>query len=96
VTLFRLRDYAGEPGQPIPRDVVGVMTATGGDPAALAVPPHWNVNLRVDDADAVAAHASDLGGTILMEPLDTPGFRSAVLLDPQGAAFSVSQVASGS
>ena len=96
VTLFRLPDYAGEPGQPIPRDVVGVMTATGGDSAAPAVPPHWNVNLRVDDTDAVAAHAADLGGTVLMPPMDTPGFRSAVVLDPQGAAFSVSQVASGS
>ncbi len=27
-----------------------------------------------------------------MVPMDTPGFRSAVLLDPRGAAFSVSQI----
>jgi len=96
VTLFRLPDYAGEPGQPIPRDVVGVMTSTGGDPAAPTVPTHWNVNLRVDDTDVVAAHVAELGGTVLMAPMDTPGFRNAVLLDPSGAAFSVSQVASGS
>lgn len=95
VTLLRLPGYVGgEPDQPIPRDVVGVMTATGGDPAAPTIPPQWNVNLRVVDTDAVAAHAAELGGTVLMPPVDTPGFRSAVLLDPQGAAFSVSQVAS--
>jgi predicted enzyme related to lactoylglutathione lyase len=88
LTLLRLPDYlGGEPGQPIPPDVVAVMT-----PAAPAVPTHWNVNLRVDDTDAVAAHAAELGGTVLAPPMDTPGFRSAVLADPQGAAFSVSQV----
>jgi predicted enzyme related to lactoylglutathione lyase len=93
VTLFRLPDYVGgDPDQPIPRDVVGVMTATAGDPAGPEVPPHWNVNLRVDDADAVAAHAAELGGTVLMAPMDTPGLRSAVLVDPQGAAFSISQL----
>jgi hypothetical protein len=29
---------------------------------------------------------------VLVAPIDTPGFPNAVLLDPQGAAFSVSQV----
>ena len=83
ITLFRLPGYVGgEPEQPVPRDVVAVMTPTEGGP----VPPHWNVNLWVADADAVAAHAADLGGTVLMPPMDTPGFRSAVLSDPQGAA----------
>lgn len=97
LTLFRLPGYVGgEPGQPVPRDVVAVMTGTDGDPAAPTVPTHWNVNLRVDDTDAVAAHAGQLGGTVLAPPTDTPGFRSAVLLDPQGAAFSISQVTGSS
>jgi hypothetical protein len=30
-----------------------------------------------------------------MPPIDTPGFRSAVLLDPQEGAFSVSHVMTG-
>lgn len=71
------------------------MTATGTGPDGPAVPPHWNVNLQVADTDAVAAHAAELGGTVLIEPMDTPGMRNAVLLDPQGAAFSISQVMSG-
>jgi hypothetical protein len=93
ITLFRLPGYVGgTPGQPIPRDVVGLMTPIEQTPDAPAVPPHWNVNFQVDDADVVAAHATDLGGTVLMAPTDTPGFRSAVLLDPQGGAFSISQL----
>jgi predicted enzyme related to lactoylglutathione lyase len=93
VMIFRLSGYiGGEPGQPFPRDVVGVMTATEGGPEGPAVPPHWNVNLRVDDTDAVAAHAAELGGTVLVAPMDTLGMRNAVLLDPQGGAFSISQL----
>ena len=92
VFLFRLPGYVGgESGQPVPRDVVAVMTASGSADAGT-VPPHWNVNLRVEDADATAARAAQLGGSVLMPPTDTPGFRSAVLLDPQGAAFSISRL----
>jgi uncharacterized protein len=91
VMLFRLSGYiGGEPGQAIPRDVVAVMTSTEQGPDGPAVPPHWNVNLLVDDTDDTASRAVQLGGTILIAPIDTPGFRSAVLMDPQGAAFSIS------
>jgi predicted enzyme related to lactoylglutathione lyase len=93
VTLFRLSGYiGGEPGQAIPRDVVAVMTSTEQGPDGPSVPPHWNVNLLVDDSDEAASRAVELGGTILIAPTDTPGFRSAVLMDPQGAAFSISHV----
>jgi predicted enzyme related to lactoylglutathione lyase len=96
IILFRLPGYVGgEPGQPVPRDVVAVMTGTAGGPGEPAVPPHWNVNLRVDETDAIAAHAARLGGTVLMGPIDTPGMRNAVLLDPQGGAFSISQITAG-
>lgn len=93
VTLFRLNGYVGgEPGQAIPRDVVAVMTATQPGPDGPSVPPHWNVNLLVVGSDEVAARAVRLGGRVLVAPMDTPGFRSAVLMDPQGAAFSISHV----
>ena len=68
------------------------MTATEGGPDGPAVPPHWNVKLQVHDTDAVAAHAADLGGTVLIAPMDTLGMRNAVLLDPQGSAFSISHL----
>lgn len=85
--LWRLPRYeGGEPDQPMPRDVVAVATPTDPD----AVPPHWAVNFRVDDTDATANHAVALGGTVLMAPTDTPGFRSAVIGDPQGGVIAVS------
>jgi predicted enzyme related to lactoylglutathione lyase len=89
VTLFRRPDYVGGlEGQPIPRDVVAVMA-----PPSAEVPPHWNVDLRVADVDTSAERAVTLGGTVILAPLDTPGLRSAVLADPQGAVFSVSSLA---
>jgi predicted enzyme related to lactoylglutathione lyase len=93
LTLWRLPGYVGEAAQPIPSDVVAVM-APAGD-AAAAVPPHWNVNVRVDDADATVEQAAGLGGNVIMPPLDTPGLRSAVIADPQGAVFSISQLTAG-
>ena len=68
--------------------VVGVVSATD-----VAVPPHWSVNFSVSDADAIARHAVALGGSILMAPMDTPGFRSAVIRDPQGGVIAVSAIA---
>jgi uncharacterized protein len=85
--LFRLEGYAGDAGQAIPPDTVAAIAAP--DPG---IPPHWNVNFRAADADALAARVPELGGRVLMAPFDTPGFRSAVIQDPQGAVFSVSQV----
>jgi predicted enzyme related to lactoylglutathione lyase len=94
MTLWRLPGYVGgEPQQPVPPDVVAVM-APAGDGAA-AVPPHWNVNLRVQDADATCEQAASLGGQVLMAPFDTPGFRNAVVADPEGAVFSISQLTAG-
>jgi predicted enzyme related to lactoylglutathione lyase len=87
VTLFRLPGYVGgHAQQTLPRDMVAVMA-----PPNAAIPPHWNVNFRVDDANAIATRAGELGGSVMMPPADGGGFRSAVLADPQGAVFSVSQ-----
>ena len=97
LTLFRLPGYVGDESEgPIARDVVAAMAPPSDPDANPAVPPHWNVNLQVADADGIAQRASSLGGGVLMPPTDAPGFRSAVLIDPQGAAFSISQPIAGS
>ena len=84
-TLWRLPGFeGGEPSQPVPADVVAV--AGPGEAA------RWDVDLWVDDPDAIAAKAAELGGSVLMEPMDMPIGRRAVLADPQGATFSVSRV----
>jgi uncharacterized protein len=53
------------------------------------IPPHWMVYFAVDDVDAAAAKAADLGGRIAVEPSDTPAGRFSVLNDPHGAVFSI-------
>jgi hypothetical protein len=53
--------------------------------------PHWHVTFAVDDADAAAAKAAELGGRVLAGPLDAPWVRMAVLADPQGTTFTASQ-----
>ncbi|WP_314194617.1 VOC family protein [uncultured Arthrobacter sp.] len=68
--------------------VVAAVAATGG----TAVPPHWSVNFAVRDADSTAERAAALGGTVLMAPMSTPGFRNAVIGDPQGGVIAVSAV----
>jgi uncharacterized protein len=54
-------------------------------------PNHWHVYFAVADADATVARATELGGSILVEPFDTPVGRMAVIRDPQGATFSIIQ-----
>lgn len=54
-------------------------------------PAHWSVTFAVDDADAIAARASELGGTVVVPPLDAPWVRMTVITDPQGATFTASK-----
>ena len=54
-------------------------------------PPHWGVTFGSDDADATAARAKELGGTVLAEPFDAPWVRMTVIRDPQGAVFIAGQ-----
>jgi len=55
------------------------------------VPAHWSVTFAVDDADAVAASASELGGKVIAPPFDAPWVRTTVIADPQGATFNANQ-----
>jgi uncharacterized protein len=55
------------------------------------VPAHWNVTFAVDDADATAAKATELGGKAIVPPFDAPWVRMTVIADPQGATFIASK-----
>ena len=70
-------------------DVVAALNpiATGDSQAR----PHWSVTFAVDDADATAAKARELGGKVVSGPVDAPWTRMAVIRDPQGATFIASQ-----
>jgi uncharacterized protein len=87
IWVFRRPGYVGgEPQQPVPRDVVAAMTTGPDGPAA------WSVEFWIADADAAAAAAPELGGTVVAEPFADAMFRRAVLAAPDGATFTVSQL----
>jgi uncharacterized protein len=54
-------------------------------------PASWGVVFAVDDADAVAARATELGGRVIAPPADGPWVRMTILADPQGAVFTASK-----
>lgn len=54
-------------------------------------PAHWGLTFAVDDADEIAAKATELGATVLVPPFDAPWVRMAVISDPQGATFVASK-----
>jgi predicted enzyme related to lactoylglutathione lyase len=53
-------------------------------------PSRWAVTFTVDDTDASAARAAELGGEIVAEPYDAGPVRVARIRDPQGAEFIIS------
>lgn len=55
------------------------------------VPNHWGVYFTIEDSEAFAARVTELGGTIVSGPDDTPVGRITVVHDPQGGSFSVMQ-----
>jgi predicted enzyme related to lactoylglutathione lyase len=55
-------------------------------------PARWSVTFAVADADAIAQRAVELGGTVIVPPLDVPWLRITVIADPQGATFIASQL----
>src|ERR1039457_5649318 len=53
-----------------------------------SLPSHWLAYVTVEDVDATAAKAKQLGAQVVMEPFDVPTVgRIAVLVDPHGAAL---------
>jgi predicted enzyme related to lactoylglutathione lyase len=52
-------------------------------------PNAWLVYFGVDDVDAAARKAVELGGQEMTPPQDFPGGRFAIVTDPQGATFGL-------
>jgi uncharacterized protein len=75
------RQAAAPPGF---ADVIGSLVVSPGEPA------RWHVTFTVADRDGSVATAEGLGATVLRSA-DELWTRNAVLRDPQGAVFTVSQ-----
>jgi predicted enzyme related to lactoylglutathione lyase len=62
------------------------------DERSMGIPPHWNLYISVENADAAAETAADLGGKVLMGAFDVMELgRMAVIQDPTGAVFCMWQ-----
>jgi predicted enzyme related to lactoylglutathione lyase len=85
--LRKLTTDAGAPEEFV--DVVASINPISDDQPDT--PAHWGVTFAVDDADATAAKAAELGGTVVVAPFDAPWVRTTVLNDPQGATFIASK-----
>ncbi|MGW4474674.1 VOC family protein [Nonomuraea sp. NPDC004354] len=72
------------------RSVAGMMEMPPQYPEGT--PSHWGIYFAVADLDATIATARSLGATVLVESMDAPPGRFGMLVDPQGAAFSVIQL----
>jgi len=71
-------------------DSVGGIMTMPDEVKAAGVPQHWLGYVGVDDVDATAKQAAELGGKVLKEGFDIPEVgRMAVLADPQGAAIAI-------
>ncbi len=93
VGLFRLPGYVGgEPEQPVPRDLVATIVPAQNREAQEA---RWSVDFWVDDVDRVVGTVAERGGSVVTEPYAIPSLRQAVVADPNGVPFSVSQLKAG-
>ncbi|MFI9510405.1 VOC family protein [Nocardia sp. NPDC052566] len=59
-------------------------SAARGEPAA-----YWLTWFQFDDVDAGAKRATELGGTVLQPPTDSPVGRSTLITAPQGEVFGI-------
>lgn len=59
------------------------------------IPAHWMVYFLVEDTEASAAKAAELGGNVSVPPFDTSAGKIAVLNDPNGGTFSIISAPSG-
>ncbi len=56
----------------------------------MGIPPHWNNYVTVDDLEARAERAGELGATVVVPPFDVlEAGRMAVIQDPTGAHLSM-------
>lgn len=85
----------GDPNMPytmwsVDGESLGGLMALPEEARKAGAPPHWMAYTVVEDVDASANKARELGGQVHLPPTDIPTVgRFAVLADPQGATFAI-------
>jgi uncharacterized protein len=64
-------------------------TANAGLLAVESVPPHWRPNFTVASIETAVGRVRELGGTVLVEPVDISHGSIATVRDPQDAVFAL-------
>ena len=92
---FRFEPMGGE-------DMDYTTFSTGGNPLGGlggrqggSMPRGWLTCFSVEDTDQAVAAVEEKGGTVTVQPMDTPFGRFAVVADPWGAPFEVMGPAKG-
>lgn len=79
----------GRPGAA--EKVAGMMQMDG--PQWQGIPPHWMPYISVEDVDAKAARTTELGGKVIVPPMNIPNVgRFCLIEDPTGAKISLIQL----
>ena len=66
----------------------GAMYTQQKEETEMGLPPYWKVYITVDDVEAIAAKAPELGATLVMEPFDVlDAGRMCIVQDPTGAVI---------
>ena len=84
---WTFRDAPGDPT--LYSVIVNGERTNGGIMVVEDTAAHWRPFFVVEGADAAAAQLGELGGRVLLGPMDVPAGRICAALDPPGAIFSV-------
>jgi predicted enzyme related to lactoylglutathione lyase len=69
------------------RSIAGMMPKPPTMPDEM--PPHWGVYFAVADTDEAVKRVVELGGSVMVAPMDIEPGRFAVVADPTNAAFNL-------
>jgi uncharacterized protein len=58
-------------------------------PPDMGAPPHWLNYFGTESVDDAVGRIGELGGQIIIPPMDVPGGKILVVQDPQGAVFGL-------
>ena len=71
-------------------DMIGGMMPISEEMRKNKIMPSWTPSVGVENVDATAAKAAELGGKIVAPPMDIPDIgRYAIIQDPQGMSLAI-------
>jgi predicted enzyme related to lactoylglutathione lyase len=88
-------DWSVDPEQSTEEALIfslGGRTVCGAHQAGQGEAPGWMVWFNATDTDAAAQRVTELGGIVIMPPMDMSFGRATVVADPQGTVFGIGTI----